>query len=83
MSWILFRDVDFEGSNIIAVFKDQGEAEKWLAWCKEHQRDLRYCNYTEEPRKTWEAMGFQSFPGDTYHLEHWEPRPKGVGPIIL
>jgi hypothetical protein len=83
VSWILFRDVDYEGSDIIAMFEDPGEAEKWLAWCKENRHDLRHSLLDEEPRKTWKAMGFQSYPGDDYHLEHWEPRPKGVGPIIL
>jgi hypothetical protein len=83
VSWILFRDIDYEGSDIIAMFEDLGEAEKWLAWCKEHQHGLSFCNRAEEPLKTWDAMGFAAGPGDDYHLEHWEPRPKGVGPIIL
>lgn len=83
MSWLLFRDANYEGSDIIAMFEDHGEAKQWLDWCKEHKHELRYCLAIEEPRKTWEAMGFQSFPGDDYHLEYWEPRAKGAGPVIL
>lgn len=83
MSWILFRDLDYEGSDLVAMFEDADEARKWLAWCEEHRHSLRGCSDDEEPRKTWAAMGFASFPGDEYHLEYWDARPKGVGPIIL
>lgn len=83
MSWILFSDVDYEGSEIVAMFSDSDEANHWLAWCKENQHELRFSLCSEEPRKTWVTMGFASIPGDSYHLEYWEPRPKGVGPIIL
>jgi hypothetical protein len=76
---LLFRDVDCEGSDVIAIFEDKKEAEYWRDWCIEHRHDLRYCYKDEEPRLTWERMKFKSFPGDDYHVESWDVRQRTYG----
>jgi hypothetical protein len=73
---ILFRDVDYEGSNVICVYKNLRTANARCKWCEENQRELReYAHEREHPltKKWYKYFGEQSpYPGDSYHVATYE-----------
>lgn len=72
--YILFRDIDYEGSNIIRVCETKEDADSRLVWLRENQRMLRESiGEGNALEKTWEAE-YQGFPGESYHLEEWDVR---------
>jgi hypothetical protein len=39
--YALMRHIDYEGSDVMAVYRDENVAKAWLAWVKEHSRQAR------------------------------------------
>lgn len=71
--YILFRDVNYEGNDIIRVCSKKKDAEKRLAFLRKKQHALRSAiGQKENPLwQLWEKE-YTSYPGDSYHLEEWE-----------
>ena len=72
--YILLADVDYEASSIIRVCSKKADAERRLAWLKEHKFELRSAGYKDESplMREWRAGYGDAFTGDDYHMEEWQ-----------
>ncbi len=73
---ILFRDVDYETSDILAVYKNLRTANSRYKWCADNRLALRTQAYGVGTSgllgKFHKYFGNHACPGDSYHLETWE-----------
>lgn len=73
--YILLRHVDYEGSDVLAVYRERAVAEAWKQWCTKNNSALN--ESIGEPGglydREWDGR-FPVFPGDSYSVEEHDMR---------
>jgi len=73
--YVLLRHVDYEGSDVLAVYRNKAVAEAWKAWCYYNNTALRDSIGDQGGlyKREWEGR-FPMFPGDGYSVEEHDTR---------
>lgn len=82
--YVLLSHVDYEGSDVLAVYSDPTTAEAWRQWCEASSAALRYGEWGPDSsfQREW-ASRFKAFPGDGYSVEEHAMRDEAPPAVVL
>jgi hypothetical protein len=71
--YVLLRNVDYEGSDVLAVYRDKAVADAWKNWCEAYNYELR--SSIGDRGGIWEREWkerFPVYPGDWYNIKEYD-----------
>ena len=73
--YVLMRHIDYEGSDVLAVYMDKSVADAWVKWMTDNRQELRSSIGENNGlyAREWEGL-FPHCPADGYSVEEHEMR---------